>query len=79
MEAILDVAEDGTMTFAKDFENGKRVRFQKDAENPTAAGPDAEGISVDGNGMVYLASERDNSVKGVNYNTILIGKSKCRR
>lgn len=35
------------MTFAKDFENGKRVRFQKDAENPTAAGPDAEGISVD--------------------------------
>lgn len=69
---ILDVAEDGTMTFAKDFENGKRVRFQKDAENPTAAGPDAEGISVDGNGMVYLASERDNSVKGVNYNTILM-------
>ena len=69
---ILDVAEDGTMTFAKEFENGKRVRFQKDAENPTAAGPDAEGISVDGNGMVYLASERDNSVKGVNYNTILM-------
>ena len=72
MEAILDVAEDGTMTFAKDFENGKRVRFQKDAENPTAAGPDAEGISFDGNGMVYLASERDNSAKGVNYNTILM-------
>ena len=47
------MAEDGTMTFAKDFENGKRVRFQKDAENPTAAGPDAEGISVDGNGMVH--------------------------
>ena len=69
---ILDVAEDGSMTFAKGFENGKRVRFQKDADNPTAAGPDAEGISVDGNGMVYLACERDNSVKGVNYNTILM-------
>lgn len=69
---ILDVAEDGTMTFAKSFEQGKRVRFQKDAENMTAAGPDAEGISVDGKGMVYFASERDNSAKGVNYNSILM-------
>lgn len=69
---VLDIAEDGSMTFAKGFENGKRVRFQKDADNLTAAGPDSEGISVDGNGMVYLACERDNSVKGVNYNTILM-------
>lgn len=69
---ILDVTEDGEISFAKGFEDGKRVRFQKDAENPIAAGPDAEGISVDGNGMIYLASERDNSVKGVNYNTILM-------
>mgnify|MGYP004505201255 CR=1 FL=1 len=35
-------------------------------------GPDAEGITVDGSGMVYLASERDNSSKGVNYDTILM-------
>lgn len=69
---ILDVAKDGTMTFAKGFEDGKRVRFQKDASNPNAAGPDTEGISVDGEGMVYFASERDNSAKGVNYNTILM-------
>ena len=68
---ILDVAQDGTLTFASGFENGKRVRFRKDAEDPAAAGPDAEGICVDGNGMVYLACERDNSEKGVNYNTIL--------
>ena len=27
---------------------------------------------MDGSGMVYLASERDNSAKGVNYNTILM-------
>ena len=74
---ILDVAEDGSLTFAKGFENGKRVRFQKDAENPTAAGPDTEGISVDGNGMVYLASERDNSAKGVNYNSILMVNPKA--
>ena len=69
---VLDVAEDGSLALAKGFENGKRIRFQKDADNTTAAGPDAEGISVDGNGMVYLASERDNSVKGVNYNSILM-------
>ena len=69
---VFDVAKDGSMTFANGFANGKRVRFQKDAGNPTSAGPDAEGISVDGNGMVYIASERDNSAKGVNYNSILM-------
>lgn len=68
---ILNVADDGTLTFADGFENGKRVRFQKDAGNASASGPDAEGITVDGNGFVYIASERDNSAKGINYNTIL--------
>lgn len=68
---ILDVAEDGTLSFAEGFENGKRIRFQKDADNAAAPGPDAEGITVDGDGFVYVASERDNYAKGVNYNTIL--------
>lgn len=68
---ILDVEKDGSMKLAKGFENGKRVRFQKDAQNPAAAGPDAEGISVDENGYVYLACERDNSDKGLNFDTIL--------
>lgn len=69
---ILDVAADGALSFAEGFEDGKRVRFQKDTGNPDAAGPDAEGITVDGSGLVYIASERDNSEKGVNYNTILM-------
>ena len=68
---ILDVAKDGKLTFANGFENGKRVQFQKDAGNTNAAGPDSEGITVDGDGFVYLACERDNSAKGVNYNVIL--------
>lgn len=68
---ILDVAADGKLSFANGFSDGKRVRFQKDAENEKAASPDAEGITVDGDGYVYLACERDNSAKGVNYNTIL--------
>ena len=69
----LDVdKDDGSMSFVKGFEKGKRVRFQKDKDNAGAKGPDAEGITVDSKGMVYLASERDNSAKGVNYNTVLM-------
>ncbi|MEG0275794.1 MAG: lamin tail domain-containing protein [Coprobacillus sp.] len=69
---ILDVnKKDGSLSFAKGFENGKRIRFAKDAKNTSAAGPDTEGITVDGTGLVYAASERDNSAKGVNYNSIL--------
>lgn len=68
---ILDVAEDGSLSFARGFENGKTIVFQKDADNVSAAGPDAEGITVDGAGFVYIASERDNSAKGVNYNSVL--------
>ena len=69
---VMDVAKDGTLTFASGFEQGKRVCFRKDADNEKAKGPDAEGITVDGSGMVYLASERDNSGKGENYDTILM-------
>lgn len=47
------------------------MRFQKDADNPGAAGPDTEGITVDANGLIYVASERDNSAKGVNQNKVL--------
>ncbi|TQR18251.1 lamin tail domain-containing protein [Psychrobacillus soli] len=68
---ILDVSKNGELSFAKGFKDGKRVRFQKDADDAKAAGPDAEGITVDGNGFVYIASERDNNVKGVNFNMIL--------
>ena len=65
---IYDVARDGTLT----LESTKRVRLQKDANDPNAEGPDTEGITVDGNGMVYVASERDNSAKGINDDRILM-------
>ncbi|MFF2272249.1 lamin tail domain-containing protein [Agromyces sp. NPDC058136] len=67
----LDIAADGAASFADGWEDGKRARFQRDAGNPAAAGPDAEGITVDARGDVYLASERDNSKKGVNQNVVL--------
>ena len=66
-----EVHADGTFSQVAGWESGKRVRFQKDASNPGAAGPDTEGITVDGDGFVYVASERDNSAKGVNQNTVL--------
>lgn len=67
----LAVDADGSFEMVDGWADGKRVRFQKDADNPAAAGPDAEGITVDGDGFVYIASERDNSNKGVNYDVIL--------
>ncbi|HAQ59322.1 MAG TPA: hypothetical protein DCR63_02325, partial [Microbacterium sp.] len=67
----LRVQADGSATFADGWADGKRARFQRDALNPSAAGPDTEGITVDGSGWVYLASERDNSAKGVNQNVVL--------
>lgn len=67
----LDVAADGTVTSDAAWGDGKRVRFPHDAGNPDAKGPDTEGISVGGDGFLYAASERDNSAKGVNRNSIL--------
>ncbi|MBT2485106.1 MULTISPECIES: lamin tail domain-containing protein [unclassified Microbacterium] len=62
---------DGSVEMIDGWEEGKRVRFQKDAADAGAAGPDTEGITVDGAGAVYVASERDNSDKGVNQNILL--------
>ena len=67
----LKVGANGAASFADGWADGKRARFQRDAANPAAAGPDTEGITVDGAGWVYLASERDNSAKGVNQNVVL--------
>lgn len=52
---ILDVAADGSLSFAEGFEEGMIVNFVE----PSAKGADTEGITVDGDGYVYLASEPD--------------------
>ena len=67
---IMNVNEDGSIVLPP--VSSYRVRYAKDAGNANAAGPDAEGITVDGEGNVYIASERDNSDKGTNYNSILM-------
>lgn len=64
--------EDGKVVFAKGFgPKGKSIAFIKDKDNPKADGPDSEGITVDKNGSIYIAVERDNSDKNVNKNMIL--------
>lgn len=67
----LNASADGSVTPADGWADSKRVRFIKDADAPEAAGPDAEGVTVAGDGFLYVASERDNSDKGVNYNVVL--------
>ena len=67
----LDAAPDGSVAFAEGWESGKRARFAKDGDDPAAAGPDTEGITMAGDGYLYIASERDNADKGVNFNSIL--------
>lgn len=67
----LDASADGSVAFAEGWSAGKRVRFQRDAGDTAAKGPDAEGITVDDAGRLYIASERDNANKGVNQNVIL--------
>lgn len=68
----LVASADGSVVFADGWAEGKRVRYQRDAGNPAAAGPDTEGITVDSHGYVYVIAERDNSAKGVNQNTVLM-------
>uniref|UniRef100_UPI001F14C1CD lamin tail domain-containing protein n=1 Tax=Leucobacter chromiireducens TaxID=283877 RepID=UPI001F14C1CD len=67
----LNAQADGSASFAPGWAEGKRARFQKDADNPRAAGPDTEGITAANDGFIYLASERDNSAKGVNFNVVM--------
>jgi hypothetical protein len=68
----LSAAADGSVVFADGWtKDGKRAQFAKDAGDAGAAGPDTEGITVAGDGYVYLASERDNGAKAVNQNVVL--------
>ncbi len=67
----LDLDENNQLSIADGWLDGKRVRFQKDSDNLDAKGPDTEGITLNKEGMVYIAAERDNSEKAVNFNVVL--------
>ena len=63
---VIDVAPDGALSFADGFSNGKMVKLKSNGSEP-----DSEGITVDDQGRVYFASERDNNRSNVNWNVIL--------
>ena len=63
---VLDAAEDGSLTMSSLTSDSPKYILYKDGYGD----PDAEGIAVDGEGYVYIAAERDNSV-GRSRNTIL--------
>ena len=67
----LNASPDGSVVFAAGWADGKRARFIADAANPAAPGPDAEGITIAGDGFLYIGSERDNANKSINYNVVL--------
>ncbi|MEE6297320.1 lamin tail domain-containing protein [Georgenia wangjunii] len=67
----LDVDATGAVVPASGWEDGRRVRYAKDAGDPAAAGPDTEGVTVAGDGTLYVAAERDNADKGTNWNVVL--------
>lgn len=69
---VMNVNKDGSLDYADGFtQTGKNLAFAHDAANPSASNPDAEGITVDGNGLAYAAVERDNNNNKVNSNWIL--------
>lgn len=69
---VMDVKKDGSLDYANGFtQNGKNLAFAYDSANASNSNPDAEGITVDGNGLAYAAVERDNNKKDVNANWIL--------
>ncbi len=68
---VLDVAKNGTLTFASGYSKskGKKIKFKT---NPSSSEPDTEGITVDEEGFVYLCTERDNANdKKKSKNTVL--------
>lgn len=65
---VLEVFPDGTLRPAAGFEIGRAVQY---ADRDSVHGPDTEGITVDGEGLVYLAVERDNDTAWQTGNVIL--------
>ena len=58
---VMNVTKDGKISFVPGFENGVSINYRSRSYSSV---PDAEGVSVDENGFVYIATERDNSSSG---------------
>lgn len=65
---ILERDRLGKLEFASGFEAGKPVRFAQKADRE---GPDIEGVTAAGDGLIYLASERDEANSAIDNSSIL--------
>lgn len=65
---VLERDELGNLEFAPGYEEGKPVRFSQNVDGEI---PDTEGITVAGDGLLYLASERDDVSDAGNKSSIL--------
>lgn len=65
---VLEAFPDGTLRPADGYQLGRALQY---ASHDSDNGPDVEGITVDGDGLVYLAVERDNDTPWQTANTIL--------
>ena len=68
---IVDAQSDGTLSFASGMAGGRQIGFAEHTGHLAAARPDAEGITVDAEGMVYIVAERDMAEPKVSQNTVL--------
>ena len=65
---VFEAFPDGSLRHAAGFETGRAVQY---ASRDSVMGADTEGITVSGEGLVYLAAERDNDRPWKNSNIIL--------
>ena len=65
---VLEAFPDGTLRPADGYQIGRALQY---ASHDSDKGPDVEGITVDGDGLVYLAVERDNDTPWQTANIIL--------
>ena len=66
---ILNVAKNGNLTFANGYEDGKEIKFK--SNSGSSKGVDAEGITFDGEGNIYVSTERDLANKSQSSNSII--------
>lgn len=66
---LLNVAKNGNLTFVNGYEKGKETKFK--SNSGSSKGVDAEGITFDGDGNIYISTERDLANKKVPNNSII--------
>ncbi len=67
---VLDVAKNGSVSYASGYnKDGKEIKFKSNASSSKAV--DTEGVTVDGDGWVYVSTERDTANKSTPKNAII--------